>query len=189
MTNQVGITIEIKGLDEWLKRCDKAPEIIHKHLKKGLTESVITIEGKVKPLVPVGVSGRLRNSIGSEVIDNGTMSLTGLVGSSLKGEVYPKVIEFGRAPGSMPPPQALERWVHVKHIAGTYSIKSHRRMGKKAIQEDEDTAAAKAIAWAIYKRGIKARHYLGRGFEASLPKVKRFFEDSVADAVTEIKAI
>ena len=169
--------IMIPALQPVLQNMDDYDRIADKHLLVAMEKSTTTIVSAVRPKVPVGVSGALRKSIGSEITQEGPGSITGRVGSTLRDEVYPLVMEFGRTPGAAGPPwQALLRWVHVKRITGVYSTKTHRRMGGKTSQQSEDEAAARMIARAIHRRGIKGRHFMKTGWENSREKVRRFFQ-------------
>lgn len=173
------------GIDEAIQSLQGYPAARVKHMTRAMEQSVKAVEAAVKPLVPVGVSGRLRASIGSGVLAAGSQIL-GRVGSSLADEEYPAVMEFGRKPGKMPPVEALFRWVHLKHITGTYSIKTRRRRGSATSQADQDRQAAWMIARAIGRKGIKGRHYLERGFEQAKPQVEAFHARAVVDLVEEL---
>lgn len=178
------MTVDIPRLEEQLRKIDGYEGPFNRHLRTAMTETTTMIASKITPLVPVGVSGRLKNSIGSEVREEGIGSVIGRVGSSLKGEEYPAVMEFGRQPGSMPPPDALVRWVHVKGLAGVRSIKTHRRMGSKSTQADEDLQVAFMVARAIARRGIKGHFFMKRGLEAGKAGIPRIFKREM-DALME----
>lgn len=164
----ISYEVEIVGLQEQLARLAKYDQIADKHMVKAMQQSVTTIESAVKPLVPVGVSGRLRNSIASEVKTEAAGSIVGKVGSTLRGEVYPSVMEFGRKPGRMPPPSALERWVQLK-----LGVEPARVRG-----------VAFQVARAIGRRGIKGKFFMKKGFEQSQAKVLQYF-NSALTAITE----
>lgn len=171
------LDIDIRGLEEQIKRMGNFGTLLNRHLERGMEATTKFTVSKIVPNVPVGVSGRLKNSIGSEIRTEGIGSVVGRVGSSLKGEEYPAVMEFGRRPGSrMPPPEALVRWVHVKGLAGTYSIKTHRRRGSKASQAEEDLQVAFLIARAIGRKGIKGRFYMRDGLNRAKPSIPKFFK-------------
>lgn len=51
-------------------------------------------------------------------------------------------------------------WVGQKGIAGTYSVKTRKRVGTKETKEQENLKAAYPIALKIVKNGISARPYL-----------------------------
>ena len=174
----IGYEVEIVGLDEALARLTKYDSTADARLSAAMIQSVHAIEGAVKPFAPVN-TGHLRNSIGSQVIHESLGSIVGKVGSSLKDEEYPKVMEYGRKPGAMPPPEALLRWVHLKRITGTYSLKTRRRQGSKRAQAEEDYQAAYNIARAIGRRGLQGHFYLKHGWEKSSAKVRNYFRQAL----------
>jgi len=151
--------VVVKGLDEQTKKLLSFDQIAGKHMRQAMSQSVITVEGRAKVNAPVGVSGRLRNSMASEVRGTG-VDITGWIGSTLRAEVYPAVMEYGRAPGRMPPPQALERWVHLK----------------LRVAEADALGVAFVIARKIARAGIKGQHFLRRGYKESKARIGDFFE-------------
>lgn len=161
--------VVVKGLDEQVKKLGAFDRIASKHMRKAMSQSVITIEGRSKVHSPVGVSGRLRNSMASEVRGTG-VDITGWIGSTLKAEVYPSVMEYGRAPGKMPPPEALQRWVHL-------------RLG---VPDEMALGVAFVIARKIGQAGIKGRHFLRRAYEESRVKIDDFFEAALKRITEEL---
>lgn len=153
-----GYTVKIDGLEELQRGFRLAPVITERESKRAMNESVIDVVREVKPLVPV-YRGTLRNSIASEVQGSGP-KIRGIVGSTLKDEEYPAVMEFGRRPGAkMPPPDALIPWV-------TRVLK---------VKKSEAPAVAWIVARSIGKKGIKGRRFLRDGFQAALPRIKDRF--------------
>ncbi len=158
-----GYSVKVTGLEELAQKFAGAEGLIDRELKDAMKRAVITVEGEVKPLAPVGVSSRLRNSIGSSVEGSGS-KIVGRVGSSLKGEAYPSVMEYGRRPGAaQPPAEALARWVHIV-------------MG---VPTEKALSVAFVVARNIARRGIKGRFYFKRGWEASESRVMGFFRDAL----------
>lgn len=165
-----GYAIQIKGLDQLRKQFKNYPKIAGKHYRNAMIKSVTTIHRNVRPLVPTGVSGRLKSSIQWQVRGSG-VNLTGVVGSTMKKETYPAVMEFGRKPGAkMPPPKALERWVWLK-------LKPPKKMVK---------SIAFTVARAIGRRGIKGKRFLQKGYEKSKRQVQQNFNKALADVVEEL---
>lgn len=168
----VGYDIELKGFAEQIKKLNAYDEISTREVTTAMEQSVTTLESAIKPLTPV-FRGRLRGSIASQVIREGPGSIVGKVGSTLKDEDYPAVMEFGRRPGAkMPPPSALERWVHL--VLG--------------VPTSEARGAAFTVARAIARKGIKGRRFMQRGFEASKGKIKDYF-DAALERITERLAV
>lgn len=154
----VGYEIELKGFDEQAARLKAEPAMVNQEFTVAMNQSVLTAVGQVRPLTPVFQS-RLRGSIGGTVTSDGLGSVVGTVGSSLSGEVYPSVMEFGRTAGSMPPTTgALRRWVEIK-------------LG--------DASLVFVVARAIAKKGIKGKEFMKRGGEAARGAVEGFFAAAV----------
>lgn len=90
------------------------------------------IWGAVVPLTPVGVTSQLRGSWATETNVRG-LGVEGIVGNPL---IYADVIERGRTPGAtMPPPDAIARWVAVKIGAEVSAFVVARSIGRKGIEE------------------------------------------------------
>lgn len=183
------ITYEIADNPKFMRLQAKVAKMgieINPYLERGMTKTVIEVTSGIKPEVPVGVSGRLRQSIGGEVKTLGPGNIEGVVGSSIKEE-YPSVMNYGRRPGATPPPaEALIRWVHVKGLAGTYSIKTRRRMGGKAAVANEDRQMAFMIARAIGRHGIKGRKFMEKGLQKKEGRIPGFFKSELDKYLEEV---
>lgn len=155
--------VEIKNLDQQIQALRQLGPTADRRMKTAMQKSVLTLTREIKPLVPV-FRGALRNSIGSEVIDEGAGVFVGRVGTSLKDEEYPAVMNWGRRPGQrMPPPSALTRWVHLK----------------LGVEDWKAYSVALQIARKIAAKGIKGRHFLEGGYEKSRGPIKRYFEEAL----------
>ncbi len=165
-----GYTVEMEGAEEFVRMLKHSPQVAKKHFKNAMRKSVSTIELNVKDEAPTGVSARLAGSIASEVKGVGS-NIIGEVGSTLKDEEYPAVMEFGRKAGAkMPPPSALERWVHIvlkvpnKHAKGVAYI----------------------VARAIGKKGIEGKRYFEKGFNKSKSQIDRNFGQALDYVMREM---
>ena len=164
------LDIKVEGLEELQAAFKRAPQAAEKHSKKALYKSVTTIEAAWKPNIPRGATGGYKSSIYTKIEGSGP-NITGRVGSNIKSPFpYPLVVEYGRKAGKMPPPSALERWVHLVLKGPT----------------DRAKGVAFLVARAIGKRGIKARPILTQAFEKSQSKVIGFFGKALDDIVKEI---
>jgi hypothetical protein len=150
--------IEIKGLDEQIRRLNAYDEVSTRELTTAMNQSVTALESAIKPLTPV-YRARLRGSIASEVKQEGPGSIVGRVGSTLKGEEYPAVMEFGRKPGKFPPIEPLMRWVHL--VLG--------------VPNEEARGVAYVVARKIARKGIKGHFFMKKGFEASKAQIADYF--------------
>jgi len=164
----IGYEIEIRGLEEQVAKLGRFDEISDRRLSTAMSKLVIGIESEARQHWPVGVTGRSRNSIASQVVREGPGSIVGKVGSTLVGEVYPAVVEFGRKPGKAPPPGALDRWVHI--VLG--------------ISNDEAPGVAYLVGRAIARRGIKGRFVFKKAWAKMKPVVERNFAVAL-DEITE----
>lgn len=165
---QYQVTIPL--LDEQIKKLEGYDAIATPKLKDAMTKSVIKVQGGARENAPVGVSGRLRQSLGYEVSGGGS-AITGWVGSTMKDEVYPSVMEVGRRPGSMPPPSALERWVHL--VLG--------------VPEKEITAVAFLVARSIQRRGIKGRRFLLNAYLVARSSIDGYFYSAIQEITKALK--
>lgn len=157
------IRIRIDGMPQLLRRLREGDKVVVRELTNAMDASVKVVEANVKPLTPVGVSGRLRNSIASKVeVQPG--SVVGKVGSTLTGEQYPAVMEFGRRPGAaMPPPSALLRWVEL-------------RMGVRGAAAMH---TAVRLARSIARKGIKGKRFIKQGAEKSMAFITQRFGEAL----------
>lgn len=158
----MGYTVRVEGLEKLERLAHKYPDIARDEMRKGMEQSVKLVQANVRPLTPVGVSGRLRQSIVTEVNHVGS-SIIGKVGSSLTNEIYPNVMEHGRAPGKMPPPKALERWVHLQ----------------LGVPNEQALGVAYVVARSIARKGIKGRKFMEQGWEQSKSQVATFFNEAL----------
>jgi hypothetical protein len=157
-------SVEFKGLDEQLAKFNGADALIDRELTSAMQSAVLDVEAAVKPLVPVGVSGRLRNSIGSRVTREGVGSIVGKIGSDLAEEAYPAAMESG-ARAHFPPPANLERWVHLK----------------LGVPTEDALGVAYLVARKISQSGLKGRYYMKKGYQAAQRKVLDRFTKALAN--------
>jgi len=101
------------------------------------------------------------NLIREGKVDTGTLLKTANINREfLKKEIvfpalYADVIEYGRAPGSMPPVEALEKWV----------------MRKLGIEKKKAKSVCWAIAMAIKQRGMAATPFLRPAIESTFAEL------------------
>jgi hypothetical protein len=165
-----GYNVKVEGLEELEEWVRRYPHLSEKHTRVAMESSVKTVEGNVKPHVPV-FQGTLRNSIGSEV-QGSAPKIIGIVGSTLSSEVYPAVMEFGRSAGAkMPPPSALERWVQLV----------------LQVPAKDAPGVAFVVARSIAKKGIEGKRFMQKGFNESVPRIKDFFARALHRIVLEVK--
>lgn len=159
-----------KNLDGLINRFVRYDEISNRHLRGAMHKSVAKIEGRTRKNAPVGVNSKLRNSIASDV-KSMPRSIVGRVGSTMKGEVYPIVMETGRRAGrTAPPSSALERWVRIK-----LKVPAKRAKG-----------VAFVIARKIGRRGIMGRFFLRKAWFSSKRQVDGYFSKALRAITKEL---
>lgn len=161
--------IETQNVDEQIRKLTNFEQIAEKHYRLAMLKSVNTVASAVKRHTPV-YRGELHNNIGSTISTTGSM-IVGKVGSSLKDEEYPKVMEAGRHPGgALPNIDNLARWVHLQ-------------MG---IPNERAKRVAFAVAKSIQKKGIEGRRMFQKGFFESRAYVEQMFEEANEKIASEL---
>lgn len=181
--------IEIRGFEELIQLLSKfgrMDEQVYWPLHDAMSQAVQLVEERAKQRTPIGATGALRGSIGSQVEASET-AIEGRVGTSLgfrseadKVSGYAQAVEFGTKP-HWPPLEPLIYWVKRKRLAGTYSIKTQRRLGSRATQMKQDIALARAVQAKIARHGTRAQPFFRPAVEESLPDVARLFEEAAAE--------
>ncbi len=162
----IGLQIKIDA-SKALKKLKGFKAVYEREAKRGMFLAVTLVRSNVVPLTPVGVSSRLRGSIEGQVKTLGS-EIRGIVDTSLK-EIYPTVMELGRRPGAkMPPPSALERWVHLQ----------------LGVPNEEVMSVAFLVARAIARHGIKGRKFMKRGLAKSKVGINAIFK-GVKEAIVK----
>lgn len=172
------VEIVLAGDKKLRKALAGSQVIVNKRFTEAMWASELLLVREIQPRTPVGVSGALRGSIAAEAPVQAGSTIVGKVGSTMQDEEYPKTMEFGRKPGSWISEAGMEnltRWVHVKKLAGNYSVKTHGRLGKKSVQAEQDRALAWAIAVKIFRKGIQGKHFMSGGYQASRERIKALF--------------
>lgn len=140
---------------------------------RAMRNAVLFLEGEVAKRTPVGVSGQLRQGIRG-VVRNPTL---GVVGATGPGAFYADIREFGRRPGKMPPPAALENWIRLtargrvflNAIAAKYNLPPQRAL----------KAAAFLKARAIGRRGYRGAFMFQKAEKAARNKVIAIYQKTI----------
>lgn len=176
--------IDLSGIPRLEKKLNDIKSNIATDLAKEISASALKIEKDAKRNAPVNL-GTLRQSIHATSKDKLTHYVE--VGAS-----YGAYVEFGTG-GKVSIPsgyenyaatfkgnkggslndmiEALTLWVKRKGLAGTYSVKTQRRLGGKAVKSTQDEKLARFLAIKILRNGIKAQRYLIPAYEAEKPKL------------------
>lgn len=174
------ITIQSPDLLRLHRKYERAGEIIDAELRTAVEESTLHAEGEIVERTPANRS-RLRNAINSRY-EHTADTARGVV--EVAGLPYAIPVEIGRKPGTMPPVDAIQRWVHDKGLGGRTRVVSR---GPRAGQEQLVRAGARVerqIAWAIAikikREGIKGKFMFRDGARASQPFIRARFQAATA---------
>lgn len=170
------ISAEIAGMKETQRRMEQiVKDLRGTPMINAMRDATLLVIRDAKINAPVD-TGRLRASITPEVSADAE-EVRGVVGSNV---TYAPFVELGTKPHWVPI-SALSTWVHHKNLAGTYSVKTHRRTGSKASQESQDRSVAFVISRKIHISGTPAVEYLGKAFEANRQKIEARFNRAVTE--------
>jgi HK97 gp10 family phage protein len=150
----IGYEVEIRGLEEQLKKMQALDQIAGEELTTAMQQTVTTVASAAKENAPVGVSGELRSSINGEVTQAVGADVTGRVGTSVEYGLY---VERGSRP-HWPPLMPILLWVTRK------------------LQAEKPYLTALMIQRKIAWHGTKPKPFLQPAFEASKGQVQHFFE-------------
>ena len=116
----------------------------------------------------LSVTGDLRKSVTHRISEEGER-IAAQVGTGLKNPApYPVYVHEGTKP-HMPPLKPILKWVRKKGLAGSFSVKTKRRLGSKKTQTKEDLKIAEAIRWKISHVGTKPHPFLKNVFDKEGP--------------------
>jgi hypothetical protein len=178
-TLEIRIELDRPGFDAVKARLD--PGRYDRAIDGAMDEGLTYLQGEVQKGTPVDL-GLLRAGEHTEVTGH-SVQIIGKVVTAPESSAYALTVEDGRRPGGkMPPVAALLGWVQRHGIAGSYSVKTHRRLGGKARVQDENLRAAWAIARAIQRRGIPGRHMFRDAAIRGKPVVVAIFEKWIRGA-------
>lgn len=174
--------------DKYIKKLlESKSNVLQKDFINEINASAMNIVKDAKRAAPID-QGELRRSIGYQ---KDMMGATAFVKSS-----YGAYIEFGTG-GKVKIPAGfqeyaaqfkgaagggnmgdmlndLAEWVRRKGLAGTYSVKTRRRTGRKAARQNEDLEVAYRIMYSILKNGINPQPFFIPSYLNEKPRlVKR----------------
>ena len=180
-----GFALNLSGMDNLTKRLKTIKDDLTKGVAEEISASTLKIEKDAKRNAPVNL-GTLRQSI------HGESTINGMTGKVIVGASYGAYVEFGTG-GKVSIPvgyedfagqfrgksggtleefiTALTLWVKRKGLAGTYSVKTGRRLGSNVIRKSEDEKLARFLAIKILKNGIRPQPFLIPAYEDEKPKL------------------
>lgn len=162
--------LEIKGWAELLKRIEELEQgsgQFGQTITNTMQAALDLLEQEIVVRTPVN-TGILRGSIANAIYGKPPY-IEGAVGTPIS---YGLPVETGRAPGKMPPVDAIEYWVKRKGIT----------------EQGQERQVAFAIARAIGRRGTRGAYMFRDGFEAARPRIETLFDDlsgKIVEALAE----
>ena len=155
------LNVHVDGLDAFVRKFNRAPQIISEEMGKAGTRAGLLVEREAKRLAPVW-RGQLRRSITSKTTVS-PMAVTTTVGTNV---TYARAVEFGRRAGATQPPSGpIAAWLASKGI----------------------DAPAYVVARAIGQRGIPARPFLRKAFDALMARIQGEFRKVPAAVIARLK--
>jgi HK97 gp10 family phage protein len=190
-----GFSFQVQGLDRLLKVFDQLPKTVQKELNSELGFTAKEIRDGAKRDAPTD-EARLKGSI--TVTEPKSLTFEVVAQTSYAGylefgtktkTVIPPGLESiasqlkGPSGGQGNPIDALQQWVKRKGIAGTFSVKSRRRLGNKATKEQQDRQAALIIWQKIKKYGIKPHPFFFKQMEPAAGRLKQRLATIINDLI------
>jgi len=164
-------TFTIEGWDELLQCIEEVEQgsgRFSQMITNTMQAALDVLEQAIVDRTPVN-TGLLRGSI-ANMIYGRPPTIEGAVATPIS---YGAPVEYGRAAGKMPPPDAILAWVHRKQLVPSGNEKQEGRV-------------AFVIARAIGRRGTEGAHMFRDGLEAAQPKIFDLFEQLRDDILTEM---
>ena len=180
------MAVKVIGLDRITRRLKELPEGATKAVTDELIAGANDIRNDAIARVPVD-EGLLKNSIvvnrppgksGAEVVVNAVYGGYVEFGTGKKVRVpsrYQAIAQQVKQQGKRGDindfVKSMMGWVRRKGLAGTYSVKTKRRLGNKAQKESQDLKLAKFLVFKILQNGIKAQPFFFPAFERNEKKI------------------
>lgn len=180
----MGFGIDLSGIPKLEKKLKDIESKISIDLAEEVSDAALRIEKQAKRNAPVNL-GTLRQSIHATSKDKLThyvevgasygayveFGTGGKVSIPTGYEQYAATFKGGKGGSLNDMIAALTLWVKRKGLAGTYSVKSGRRLGGKAKKSEQDEKLARFLAIRILQKGIRPQPYLIPAYEAEKPKL------------------
>lgn len=193
---------QFKGLDKLMRQIDTFG-VDAQRMTKAIVQSTATeVVTKAKRLAPKNL-GKLAQSIGKEEENQG------FVARIFAGEYYAPFVEFGIGAKVKVPTElksmalkykgkgrgnfedflrAIMDWVRQRGITGTYSVKTRRRTGGRASQDDQDRKVAWLICMSILRKGIAPQPFLYPPYVEGRRKMITTLKKQAAELVKKYNA-
>jgi hypothetical protein len=178
--------VEIKVTDE--TNLKDFPVVMGENVSDTLFRLTNRIANWIQDQTPEGATSQLRNMTKAEFPVMRGEAFVGMVGNPLNYAPY--IIGEGAGPAVghgrwWPPIEPLVYWVRRKGLAGKYSLKTHRRLGNKQTQGDEDYRIARAIQFVIHMRGLKGHDLFTKAENKFFNEAEHEIKSSIDEVAKE----
>lgn len=189
----MGATVKITGLKEVQAYVNSVVKNLPKVVDKTVEAGVRNMVRDAKADAPVDM-GALKGQITAKKNGDSDWSM-------VSGATYSAYLEFGTK-GHYTPIEGVDasqfrstggdgkdffknilNWVKRKGLAGTYSVKTKRRTGKRIDRQRQDEQLAFAIMMSIKKHGVKPHPYFFRQFQKHGPAIVKAVSQALQTAV------
>lgn len=174
----LAIGVELRGA---MEAADKSRELARFRgggpMVRAMDRALILAAATAKRLAKVD-TGDYRASISTRIEFQPTPQGGAVVGVLGSNRRHAPFVVLDTRP-HWPPMAPILAWVKRKKIAGRYSIKTRRRVGKPKDIEAEDRAVAFLVARAISRRGTKGDQSLIRGVTDNRAAIERLLGGAV----------
>lgn len=172
-------SIELRGLIEAQKAAIQVVRDLHgPPMVRAMTQATLLVVRTARQVAKRD-TGRYAASIMPEIVTSGT-TVEGWVGSNL---AYAPFVVLDTKP-HWPPLAPILEWVRRNRLAGKYSVRSRRRLGRRATREREDLRVAWAIRRKIARVGTKGDQSLIRGITENSEQIVRLIGEGVTGALS-----
>jgi hypothetical protein len=170
------IDMSSNDIDKQIELLKFYPEIVVKHYKPALVQGTMIVEDFIRPMLPMGNSGRLADTFTSKVTGRMITTIKGQIGWQGKAPPYAHILENG---------------------AKAHEIEPKKKVSRKRF--DANSGLATKLSWAsgwdggnfVYRTkvrhpGISARGFMAAGFSATQPIVDGLMQSASAAIVHEM---
>lgn len=167
-------------LDQQIELLKLYPEILEKHFRPALYQSVNGLASRIRPLIPVK-SGEAQRTFGSKVTGKG-INLTGRVGWYDKNDpIYPNIVEHGAKP------HPLNKGVSIRKNKKKTAL-FNRAKESGALEGGNGTHVLIGDRWVTmqYHPGFSAVGFMAAGYSAYKPAIEAALENANEGVVKDL---
>lgn len=188
------LTLKVQGISQFQKKLNGLPAKLQKEVAGEIEDSARKVNAKQIRLVPVDEGG-IKQSTGykktkpleTELFSNKVYTPFMEFGTKSRASIPAELTAYAKQFNKKGPKLTFEEflkiitdWVRRKGIAGTYSVKTKRRLGSKTTKADEDSQAAYPIAVSILNKGVHPHPFFFQPFfderKALVERVRKIVE-------------